>query len=142
MFTLLQPYPLLLQPVCSAIAAKESLSGLETEMRKLEGLVKEVQDEMDYLKRREMRFQSTNGKSRPFSRPPSSLHLSSPLRVVGPYVWRYDSTHTDVPFPPLLRRIDQHPRAKFRSFHVCDACLSWDVADFPPEEFLPEEVFD
>lgn len=49
----------------SAIAAKESLSGLETEMRKLEGLVKEIQDELDYLKRREMRFQSTNGKLRP-----------------------------------------------------------------------------
>ena len=55
----------------SAIAAKESLSGLETEMRKLEGLVKEIQDELDYLKRREMRFQSTNGKSRPLS----PLHL-------------------------------------------------------------------
>jgi len=44
----------------NAIAAKESLSGLETEMRKLEGLVKEIQDEMDYLRKREMRFQSTN----------------------------------------------------------------------------------
>lgn len=45
----------------SAIAAQESLSGLETEMRKLEGLVKEVVDEMDYLKKREERFSSTNG---------------------------------------------------------------------------------
>jgi len=44
----------------SAIAAKESLSGLETEMRKLEGLVKEIVDEMAYLKAREIRFQSTN----------------------------------------------------------------------------------
>jgi p24 family protein delta-1 len=44
----------------SAIAAKESLSGLETEMLKLEGLVKEIVDEMSYLKAREMRFQSTN----------------------------------------------------------------------------------
>lgn len=44
----------------NAIAAKESLSGLETEMRKLEGLVKEIVDEMSYLKSREMRFQSTN----------------------------------------------------------------------------------
>jgi hypothetical protein len=70
------------QPFSSAIAAKESLSGLETEMRKLEELVKEVQDEMDYLKKREMRFQSTNGKSRPFSRSPL---LPAPL--VAAFAW-------------------------------------------------------
>jgi hypothetical protein len=46
----------------SAIANQESLSGLETEMRKLEGIVKEIVDEMDYLKVREERFQTTNGK--------------------------------------------------------------------------------
>ncbi|KAJ3516008.1 hypothetical protein NLJ89_g1388 [Agrocybe chaxingu] len=44
----------------NAIANQESLSGLETEMRKLEGLVKEVVDEMNYLKKREERFTSTN----------------------------------------------------------------------------------
>ncbi|KAF4618491.1 hypothetical protein D9613_010038 [Agrocybe pediades] len=44
----------------NAIANQESLSGLETEMRKLEGLVKEVVDEMNYLKRREERFTKTN----------------------------------------------------------------------------------
>ncbi|CCM00231.1 uncharacterized protein FIBRA_02259 [Fibroporia radiculosa] len=44
----------------NAIANQESLSGLETEMRKLEGVVKEIVDEMDYLKSREERFQSTN----------------------------------------------------------------------------------
>ena len=38
-------------------------------MRKLEGLVKEIQDEMDYLRKREMRFQSTNGGSGPFFSP-------------------------------------------------------------------------
>ena len=46
---------------CSAIASQESLSGLETEMRKLEGIVKEIVEEMDYLKQREERFSSTNG---------------------------------------------------------------------------------
>lgn len=51
----------MLTPDISAIAAQESLSGLETEMRKLEGLVKELVDEMDYLKKREERFSSTNG---------------------------------------------------------------------------------
>jgi len=44
----------------NAIANQESLSGLETEMRKLEGIVQEIVDELDYLKRREERFQSTN----------------------------------------------------------------------------------
>ncbi|KAF8504799.1 emp24/gp25L/p24 family/GOLD-domain-containing protein [Russula emetica] len=44
----------------NAIANQESLSGLETEMRKLEGIVKEIVDEMDYLKTREERFQTTN----------------------------------------------------------------------------------
>ena len=47
----------------SAIANQESLSGLETEMRKLEGIVKEIVDEMDYLKIREERFQNTNGEA-------------------------------------------------------------------------------
>jgi len=47
----------------SAIANQESLSGLETEMRKLEGIVKEIVDEMDHLKGREERFQSTNSMS-------------------------------------------------------------------------------
>ncbi|KAF5386454.1 hypothetical protein D9757_005869 [Collybiopsis confluens] len=44
----------------NAIANQESLSGLETEMRKLEGIVKEIVDEMDYLKKREIRFTNTN----------------------------------------------------------------------------------
>ena len=44
----------------SAIANQESLSGLETEMRRLEGLVKEIVEEMGYLKKREERFANTN----------------------------------------------------------------------------------
>ena len=44
----------------SAIANQESLSALETEMRKLEGIVKEIVDEMGYLKKREERFTDTN----------------------------------------------------------------------------------
>ncbi|KAI0040182.1 hypothetical protein FA95DRAFT_1591365 [Auriscalpium vulgare] len=44
----------------NAIANQESLSGLETEMRKLEGIIKEVVDELQYLKTREERFQTTN----------------------------------------------------------------------------------
>lgn len=50
----------------NAIANKESLSVLETEMRKVEGVVKEIVEELEYLKRRELRFQSTNGaRARP-----------------------------------------------------------------------------
>ncbi|KAJ6588657.1 emp24/gp25L/p24 family/GOLD-domain-containing protein [Mycena capillaripes] len=44
----------------NAIANQESLSGLETEMRKLEGLTKEIVDEMGYLKKREERFTDTS----------------------------------------------------------------------------------
>jgi len=44
----------------NAIANQESLSGLETEMRKLEGIVKEIVMEMGYLETREARFASTN----------------------------------------------------------------------------------
>ncbi|KAJ8295074.1 Endoplasmic reticulum vesicle protein 25 [Rhodotorula toruloides] len=44
----------------NAIAKQESLSGLEVEMRKLEGVVKEIVDELNYLKRREMRMRDTN----------------------------------------------------------------------------------
>jgi hypothetical protein len=44
----------------SAIANQESLSGLEVEMRKLEGIVKEIVDEVGYLKSREERFANTN----------------------------------------------------------------------------------
>ncbi|KAI6040923.1 emp24/gp25L/p24 family/GOLD-domain-containing protein [Pisolithus marmoratus] len=44
----------------NAIANQESLSGLETEMRKLEGVVKEIEDELEYLKKREERFANTN----------------------------------------------------------------------------------
>jgi len=44
----------------NAIANQESLSMLEVEMRKLEGIVKEIVEEMNYLKQREERFTSTN----------------------------------------------------------------------------------
>jgi hypothetical protein len=57
------PHPFELTSSHSAIANQESLSGLETEMRKLEGLVKEIVDEMGYLKKREERFADTNRAS-------------------------------------------------------------------------------
>lgn len=44
----------------NAVANQESLSGLETELRKLEAEVEEILNEMEYLKRREQRMRDTN----------------------------------------------------------------------------------
>lgn len=38
-------------------------------MRKLEGVVKEIVDELNYLKKREERFQATNGAYQPVAAP-------------------------------------------------------------------------
>lgn len=46
----------------SAIANQESLSSLETEMRKIEGVVHEISEDTDFLKRREERFTMTNSE--------------------------------------------------------------------------------
>lgn len=47
----------------NALANQEQLSVLEVEMRKLENVVKEIQEEMQYLQKREMRMRDTNGES-------------------------------------------------------------------------------
>ena len=76
----------------SAIANQESLSGLETEMRKLEGIVKEIVEEMDYLKKREERFQNTNGACLPlvrnlfYSGPADGNSVSTNIRVQN-FAW-------------------------------------------------------
>jgi hypothetical protein len=62
----------------SAIANQESLSGLEVEMRKLEGVVKEIVDEMGYLQEREERFANTN-----------SAYPTDRLRTTSTYVRTY-----------------------------------------------------
>lgn len=46
----------------NAIANQESLSGLETEMRKLEAVAQEILEGMDYLKKREEKMRGTNGE--------------------------------------------------------------------------------
>lgn len=48
-------------PFHSAIASQDGLSAMEVEMKKLEGIVKEIVDELGYLKERETKFQLTNG---------------------------------------------------------------------------------
>jgi hypothetical protein len=45
-------------------------------MRKLEGIVKEIVEEMDYLKKREERFQITNGAFSSMSQQPLTDHDS------------------------------------------------------------------
>jgi hypothetical protein len=57
----LQSHVALVLSSYSAIANQESLSTLEVEMRKLEGVVKEIVDELAYLQRREARMRDTNG---------------------------------------------------------------------------------
>lgn len=45
------------------IANAEKLTPLELELRKLESVVREIVDEMNYLKAREARLRDTNGKA-------------------------------------------------------------------------------
>ncbi|KAI3629060.1 hypothetical protein CBS9595_000132 [Malassezia furfur] len=51
----------------NAIANQESLSGMETELRKLATTADEILDEMEYLKSREQRLSSTNGTCAPLT---------------------------------------------------------------------------
>lgn len=79
----------------SAIANQESLSGLETEMRKLEGLVQEIVDEMTYLQRREEKFTNTNGTN--------SLHIPHTNTDIYPLQNRHGiaySTLRCLPYSP------------------------------------------
>jgi len=47
----------------NAIASQDGLSAMEVEMKKLEGIVKEIVDELGYLKERETKFQLTNAST-------------------------------------------------------------------------------
>ena len=101
----------------SAIANQESLSGLETEMRKLEGVVKEIVDEMEYLKTREERFQSTN-----------SAYSGAGIE------------HYSLTCHCTLDSVDAGSRAKLRVVHDCVFDHAGCLADFPPEIVLQAEV--
>jgi hypothetical protein len=46
----------------SAFDSKEHLKPLQIELRRLESLVEEIVDDMEYLKAREVRMRDTNGK--------------------------------------------------------------------------------
>ena len=98
----------ILDPFSSAIANQESLSALETEMRKLEGLVKEVVDEMGYLKTREQRFTDTN----------CTFHVS-----LGPHI-----------FITLLSvsSFNKYSRSKLCMVHNVFSRRPWHMANLPP----------
>ena len=100
----------------SAIANQESLSALETEMRKLEGLVKEVVDEMGYLKSREQRFTDTNCAFR--------VSLGQIFSITL----------------PSLSSFNKFPRSKLCMVHVAFSHRPWHMANLPPSGFLQTEV--
>ena len=104
-----------LRSFSSAIANQESLSALETEMRKLEGLVKEVVDEMGYLKAREQKFTDTN----------CAFHVS-----LGPHFYN----------PSLCASFNKYSRSKFCIIHIAFSHGPWHMANLPPSSFLQTEV--
>ena len=95
-----------------AVANQESPSGIETEMRKLEGVVKEIVDELNYLKKREEKFANTNRTSCPVScavTPCSGVYLTSldeqarsKFCLVLPLLPRGSGCMADFPPPRLL----------------------------------------
>lgn len=106
----------------NAIANQESLSVLEVEMRKLEGVVKDIVDELGYLQRREIRMRDTNGES----------------RMMLPCV---DLTFADSVLS-LVDRIHQHPRSEL--FALDDLCAhrSRRLADHSSTVILQTQVLD
>ena len=112
----------------SAIANQESLSGLETEMRKLEGIVKEIVDEMDYLKTREERFQLTNSAS---------------LTPFYSRLYRFHFTFLGMRSTRLTYStcsVDKRPRTELRLAHVRVSRRARRLADPPPPLVLQAEV--
>ena len=85
-------------------------------MRKLEGIVKEVVDEMTYLRKREERFTKTNGAFVPY---PLPLFLSILTRFV---------------------RIDESTRTKLWLVHYPIACWLGRMANIPPSRVLQAEI--
>ena len=85
-------------------------------MRKLEGLVKEIVDELDYLKKREERFANTNSTSSSFP------------------------SHANTPPVPCSRvsltSLDEQTRAKLCLVYALLPRVSGCMADFPPSRLL------
>ena len=101
----------------SAIANQESLSALETEMRKLEGLVKEVVDEMGYLKTREQKFTDTN----------CAFHMS-----LGPHIF--------LTLLSVYPSFNGCSRSKLCMVLIAFSHRPWHMANLPPSSFLQTEI--
>ena len=85
-------------------------------MRKLEGVIKEIVDEMNYLKKREERFSSTNGAFLPF------LSYSKWLMCL------------------FATRVNERPCAEFWLLHFRRPGRLRSVADLPLEIIFQEEI--
>ena len=79
-------------------------------MRRLEGLVKEIVDEMGYLKKREERFANTNGTA------PLLLHCC--YRLTDP------------------NSVNEQTSAKLCLVYSCGTRWPWDLADFTSQGLL------
>lgn len=95
----------------NAIAKAESLSGLEVEMRKLEGVVKEIVDELNYLKRREARMRDTNG---------ALVIMACPAARLTHHDYRH------------VHRVDKRPRSKILDPHHRRSHQLGSLADLVP----------
>jgi hypothetical protein len=86
-------------------------------MRKLEGVVKEVVDELAYLQRREARMRDTNGQS-----------TLRPSRGDGKVIWRPDLRDSFA--PPYLHciRVDERAGAELCAHHAGRALCARIVA--------------
>ncbi|CAO1621108.1 unnamed protein product [Sympodiomycopsis kandeliae] len=71
----------------NAIANQESLSGLETEMRKLEAVTQEIIDGLDYLKRREKMMRGTNESTNSRVQSFATLTLFALIGLGGWQIW-------------------------------------------------------
>lgn len=87
-------------------------------MRKLEGIVKEIVDEMEYLKSREERFQLTNGASGPHAHPYAN------------------AAHAHLAFGSVHAIAREELRVVHDSFSDRARCL----ADIPPPRVFQAEV--
>lgn len=82
-------------------------------MRKLEGVVKEIVDEMNYLKKREERFQATN----------STFPYASLSRLAD-----------------ICSSVNKGTSAEFRVVHARRARLLGCMANIPPPRILQAEI--
>lgn len=109
----------------NAIANQESLSGLETEMRKLEAVANEIVNEMEYLKKRELRMADTNRKYfDPFR--PSRSHKST-MSLTRNCIFSATS-------------LDQYASDQLRRANAAGVGSTWCLASLPPAQLFQAQI--